>query len=620
MDPAKGRRWLRADALRDELYVHQQRCRRRRGASGRARRSFSAASVSGCTQLRMRSTPCERAGARGRSPIRAGESLAVLDASTRMVASWCGPAGCAPGADAGARDRDDHRARAPMAPTRHARARHLLVRRCRTDAATTRWCCAAPCCCASAAGRDLTAPDAASADRRIERAVSEKLAARADRAAAAAARRDLAARPRRRPARPCAAGVGARARRRRRAPRGHAAARRCSRSSNVLTLREHRWSTMACCSGSSARCCCSTSRSPARCLRLGRRLEARLRAALLEKLPRSATLFPQPAGLRPGPPRAQPRRAARRCPIWARGFVRDVDAAGVHRARAGVARSAERWLALPSAACWRWRFRSATAATAGRARAAAAQPFGGAEPPLSRQPARPGRRPARTAPSGRCASGTSRCSSNGDARACSCCAAASSSKACRCWSARCSRPGWCSVSSRAARQPGSTLLLVYWALNLPVLGRELAGIIRQFPAYRNILARMLEPLQRAEEAARRPRRRRRDRERAASAITLRRRRGARPAAADVLERRRPDDRAGEHVAIVGRSGAGKSTLVGLLLGWHTPTRGRVLVDGDAARRRAAGASCAGRRRGSIRRCISGTDRSSTTCATAIPAD
>ena len=36
---------------------------------------------------------------------------------------------------------------------------------------------------------------------------------------------------------------------------------------------------------------------------------------------------------------------------------------------------------------------------------------------------------------------------------------------------------------------------------------------------------------------------------------------------------------GEHVAIVGPSGAGKSSLIGLLLGWHRPVDGRVLVDG-----------------------------------------
>jgi ABC-type multidrug transport system fused ATPase/permease subunit len=38
--------------------------------------------------------------------------------------------------------------------------------------------------------------------------------------------------------------------------------------------------------------------------------------------------------------------------------------------------------------------------------------------------------------------------------------------------------------------------------------------------------------------------------------------------------------AGAHVAIVGPSGAGKSSLVGILLGWHRPASGRVLIDGQ----------------------------------------
>jgi ATP-binding cassette subfamily B protein len=36
--------------------------------------------------------------------------------------------------------------------------------------------------------------------------------------------------------------------------------------------------------------------------------------------------------------------------------------------------------------------------------------------------------------------------------------------------------------------------------------------------------------------------------------------------------------AGSQIAIVGQSGAGKSSLVGLLLGWHRPSRGRILID------------------------------------------
>jgi ATP-binding cassette subfamily B protein len=36
---------------------------------------------------------------------------------------------------------------------------------------------------------------------------------------------------------------------------------------------------------------------------------------------------------------------------------------------------------------------------------------------------------------------------------------------------------------------------------------------------------------------------------------------------------------GSHVAVVGPTGAGKSSLVGILLGWHRPAAGRVLVDG-----------------------------------------
>ena len=132
-------------------------------------------------------------------------------------------------------------------------------------------------------------------------------------------------------------------------------------------------------------------------------------------------------------------------------------------------------------------------------------------------------------------------------------------------------------ASRGAR-PGSTLLLVYWTLTLPMLGRELAAILRQFPAARNILARILEPLNAPDESvspdelpplA------------AGSGVSI----SLQSVAVCVRGRRVLESvdltiAAGEHVAIVGRSGAGKSTLAGLPLGWRTPSTGALLVDGE----------------------------------------
>ena len=45
------------------------------------------------------------------------------------------------------------------------------------------------------------------------------------------------------------------------------------------------------------------------------------------------------------------------------------------------------------------------------------------------------------------------------------------------------------------------LLLIYWALNLPVLGQEMALLARQYPGHRNVTLRLLEPLGALEEAA-----------------------------------------------------------------------------------------------------------------------
>lgn len=130
-----------------------------------------------------------------------------------------------------------------------------------------------------------------------------------------------------------------------------------------------------------------------------------------------------------------------------------------------------------------------------------------------------------------------------------------------------------------AGEPSSALLLVYWALNLPVLGQKIALITRQYPGHRNVTLRVLEPLG-APEATEAPE--------ASKAPLPNARAGVRltfegvcvrAAGHRILEAVDLDVRAGEHLAVVGSSGAGKSSLVGILLGWHRLAQGQVLVDG-----------------------------------------
>jgi ABC-type multidrug transport system fused ATPase/permease subunit len=144
------------------------------------------------------------------------------------------------------------------------------------------------------------------------------------------------------------------------------------------------------------------------------------------------------------------------------------------------------------------------------------------------------------------------------------------------------------------------LLMVYWALNLPALGQEIAMLAQQYPSQRNVTLRLLEPLGAPEEGAGergsgRTGEKAFDRPTAISPTpplprspTLPLPRGAALSFENVSVRagghlilNNFDLRieAGSHVAIVGPSGAGKSSLVGLLLGWHRAADGRVTVDG-----------------------------------------
>jgi ATP-binding cassette subfamily B protein len=134
----------------------------------------------------------------------------------------------------------------------------------------------------------------------------------------------------------------------------------------------------------------------------------------------------------------------------------------------------------------------------------------------------------------------------------------------------------------------SLLLVAYWALQLPALGEEIALLIRQYPIHRNVTLRLLEPLgERCEGPSAKP-----QAEDGAvlssSACGFAGAQGVALSLDDVTVRAgghtllkdvRLDVEAGSHVAIVGPSGAGKSTLLGLL-GWHRPAAGTVRIDGE----------------------------------------
>ncbi len=138
-----------------------------------------------------------------------------------------------------------------------------------------------------------------------------------------------------------------------------------------------------------------------------------------------------------------------------------------------------------------------------------------------------------------------------------------------------------------AGEAASVLLLIYWALNLPTLGQEVALLARKYPVHRNITLRLLEPLGAPEEeyaqddspASIPPH----------ASIHVNPPQGVtismegvsvRATGHTILQDINLNVESGSHVAIVGPSGAGKSSLVGILLGWYRPATGRVLIDDE----------------------------------------
>ncbi len=127
---------------------------------------------------------------------------------------------------------------------------------------------------------------------------------------------------------------------------------------------------------------------------------------------------------------------------------------------------------------------------------------------------------------------------------------------------------------------GRVLLVVYWALNLPVLGQDVGALARQYPYYRNLTLRLLDPLGAPEEAVTK-RLESATPETSSAPVIEFRNVSAQASGHTILEEVNLRIESGSHVAIVGPSGAGKSSLVGILLGWLKPSRGEVLVDDTA---------------------------------------
>jgi ATP-binding cassette subfamily B protein len=133
------------------------------------------------------------------------------------------------------------------------------------------------------------------------------------------------------------------------------------------------------------------------------------------------------------------------------------------------------------------------------------------------------------------------------------------------------------------------LLICYWALQLTQLGEDIARVARQYPYQRSITLRLFEPLGALEDenavatggAPSAPAEKRSG----GVAVSFR---GVtmRASGQTILDGVDLEIPAGSHVAIVGVSGAGKSSLIGLLLGFGRPTSGEVLADGVAVRGKA----------------------------------
>ncbi len=135
---------------------------------------------------------------------------------------------------------------------------------------------------------------------------------------------------------------------------------------------------------------------------------------------------------------------------------------------------------------------------------------------------------------------------------------------------------WAVVGHARGQGAAGLLLLAYWGLRLPDAGAELGQALMRLPRQRAALRRLLEPLDAQPppappvQAPTAP---------ATSAVSLRlRSAGLTLGGRAVLAGLDLDLTPGRHVALLGPSGAGKSTLIGVLLGWYALSEGEFSID------------------------------------------
>ncbi|WP_444900945.1 ATP-binding cassette domain-containing protein [Microbulbifer sp. SSSA007] len=127
------------------------------------------------------------------------------------------------------------------------------------------------------------------------------------------------------------------------------------------------------------------------------------------------------------------------------------------------------------------------------------------------------------------------------------------------------------------------LLLIYWVLALPPMGEDIAVLMREYPRQRNTLLRALEPLLAVNDKTEEGVTDDNDKEESFCLTQPAHFRfenvSVQVSGRTILDSINLNIVPGEHVAIVGESGAGKSSLAGLLLGWHKPSSGQLLLNG-----------------------------------------